>query len=735
VTLSGGVRGPGGSAHRRFVSIGFKLALLSVVVVGVATAVAFFYATERERRRVLEAKRSAAGMVADLLAQSLQAPLDFNDEEAAKTELQHLEQNKEVVYAAVWRVGSSGAPMVELRGGTSALPAPADLQTPRTLAFGDRVETLRTVQGRNQEPVGTAFVQFSLARENAELVVARRNIFLYCLGLALGTMGLLTLTARHQVVRPIQQLLDAARRIEKGERGDAVEARANDEIGRLAQAFKAMNAAIFDREQRLSAANASLRELFDHMRQGILVFGSDAKVEGTSSRAAAQIFARSALAGSDVRELLYGAAGPWDAERRAFEEWLALGFDVPAEAWAEVGALAPQRVGLSGGEGEGERELLLEFRPIAQAGRVAKILLLATDETEQRRLEREMERRGAQHERQIALMRRLVSGGGQQFVAFLEQGRRRLERAAALCGQSLEGLPPAALGEVFRIVHTLRAEALAFELRELASLLREIEEQLSQLREPQGPPSEWRVRQPDLERALGAARALVEQSEELFVQASPIGRAALDNVWVRRRDVARLVELCADRKDEIARNVARLAARPFGECVDGVLEQAAAWAAKEDKRVSVGVEGREELVPRALAEVLGGVLAHLVRNAIAHGIEPVAERASLGKAPMGSIELACRSDAESAVLSVADDGRGVSGSSLLESAARTRRPLRDLSDTSHSTRSQASELAGRGVGLSAIEADLARVGYALMVASRVGGGTRFDIVPRLEQTT
>ncbi len=733
MTLSGGSRGPGGPAHRRFVSIGIKLALLSVVVVGVAMAVAFFYATERERRRVIEAKRSAAGMVADLLAQSLQAPLDFNDEEAAKTELQHLEQNKEVVYAGVWRVGMSGAPMVELRAGSSALPAPADLQTPRTLAFGDRVETLRTVLGRNQEPVGTAFIQFSLARENAELVVARRNILLYCLGLAFGTMGLLSLAARHQVVRPIQQLLDAARRIEKGERGDAVEALANDEIGRLADAFKAMNAAIFDRERRLSAANASLRELFDHMRQGILVFGSDGKVEGTSSRAAGQIFGREALAGCDVRELLYPAAGPWDAERRAFEEWLALGFDAPAQSWAEVGALAPHRVGLSAGEGE--RELLLEFRPIAHEGRVAKILLLATDETDQRRLEREMERQGAQHERQIALMRRLVSGGGQQFVAFLEQARRRIERAAALCGQSLEGLSADALGEAFRIVHTLRAEALAFELRELAALLRDLEEHLSELREPKGPAIEWRVRQPDLVRALGAARALVEQSEELFVQASPIGRAALDNVWVRRSDVARLVELCADRRDEIGRNVARLAARPFGECVGGVLEQAAGWAAKEDKRVSLGVEGREALVPRALAEVLGGVLAHLVRNAIAHGIEPVAERTSLGKASVGSIELACRSDAESAVLSVADDGRGVSGNSLLESAVRTGQPLRDLQATSRSTRSQASELAGRGVGLSAVEADLARVGYALMVGARAGGGTRFEIVPRLEQTT
>ena len=34
----------------------------------------------------------------------------------------------------------------------------------------------------------------------------------------------------------------------------------------------------------------SLRELFDHMRQGIVVFGPDGKVEGTHSRAAGEIF-------------------------------------------------------------------------------------------------------------------------------------------------------------------------------------------------------------------------------------------------------------------------------------------------------------------------------------------------------------------------------------------------------------------------------------------------------------
>jgi chemotaxis protein histidine kinase CheA len=132
--------------------------------------------------------------------------------------------------------------------------------------------------------------------------------------------------------------------------------------------------------------------------------------------------------------------------------------------------------------------------------------------------------------------------------------------------------------------------------------------------------------------------------------------------------------------------------------------------------------------------VLGGVLAHLVRNAIAHGIEPVAERASLGKAAVGSIELACRSaGAESAVLSVADDGRGVAGNSLLERAQQTREPLRGLSASSRSSRRQATELAGRGVGLSAVEADLERVGYALRVEPRGGGGTCFEIRPRGEQ--
>jgi two-component system, chemotaxis family, sensor kinase CheA len=720
-----------GEVPGRFIPIGIKFAVVSMLVVGVATSVAFFQATHRERERLIDAKRTAASMVADLLAQSLEAPLDFGDEEALQTELNHLKQNREVAYAGVWRKGEA-RPWLEMRAPGPGFPLPSDIETSRTSAFADRVDTVRLVVGRASKPLGASVIQFSLARENADLAIGRRDILLYCLVLGLATMALLIGATRRQIVTPLATLLAAARSTERGERGVRVQVRANDEIGRLTGAFNAMNAAIFDREQRLATVNKSLRELFDHMRQGILVFGPDGTVEGTHSRAAGEIFGKQALEGQDARELLYGTAGHWDAERRAFEEWLPLGFEASVEHWAEVVELAPQTLTLNAGA-EDQRDLTLEFRPIAQRGKVAKIMLLATDESDRRRLEREMERQGARHKSQIAVMRRLVAGAGQQFVAFLERARRRFERARELVPAGLEPMDMAALGELFQIVHTLRAEAATFELGELAQLLRTLEEHLSELREQAGGAARVELlgAGAELASSLDHARALIDQSEELFVEASPAGRAVLDMMQVQKRDVTELLALTAGRDDAIETVALRLASRPFGECVASLLEQASAWAEKENKRVKLEVEGRDAPITPALADVLGGVLAHLVRNAIAHGIEPVPERMSLGKPAVGSIELSCHSVADrGSVLIVDDDGRGIAHNAFLMGAAEAQRPLENLRHVALSTAVVPTDLAGRGVGLSAVEADLARVGYDVSVATRAGGGTRFEIRPR-----
>jgi two-component system chemotaxis sensor kinase CheA len=374
----------------------------------------------------------------------------------------------------------------------------------------------------------------------------------------------------------------------------------------------------------------------------------------------------------------------------------------------------------------------LEFRPIVRDAAVSKIMLLATDETDRRKLLREMERQGALHKSQLAVMRRVASGGGQQFVAFLEHARRRFQRAREILREGDLASTPTSQGELFQSVHTLRAEAQSFELVELVELLRGLEERLSALRRAseRGATAGQTSEKVDLDPLISSAIELVAQSEALFVEASPSGRAALDQAMVSKRELARLLELCAGRSDLVAQALFRLASRPFGDCVASLVEQASHWAEKENKRVRVEVDGRETPVPPGLADVLGGVLTHLVRNAIAHGIEPVSERLSLGKSPVGSIDLVCRTEESgSTVLFVDDDGRGISENSLLLEAAENRRPLSNLAQSSHSTRQEVTDLAGHGVGMPAVEADLARAGYAVSVARRAQGGTRFEIRP------
>ena len=63
---------------------------------------------------------------------------------------------------------------------------------------------------------------------------------------------------------------------------------------------------------------------------------------------------------------------------------------------------------------------MLEFRPVSKRGKVSRVMLLATDVSEQRNLEKQVQSREEDHARQMAAMRRLLAGGPQVFVAFVD---------------------------------------------------------------------------------------------------------------------------------------------------------------------------------------------------------------------------------------------------------------------------------------------------------------------------
>ncbi|HLM75339.1 MAG TPA: Hpt domain-containing protein, partial [Polyangiaceae bacterium] len=523
---------------------------------------------------------------------------------------------------------------------------------PRHEVLSDRVEVVRNITSPNGGDLGGMVLHVSLARETDAFDERQRRLLILSLGLTLGLSALLIGFTRRILILPLAQLAEAARRLEWGTLAK-VEVVSSDEIGNLGSAFNAMADAIALREKWIAAARSSLQEVLDNMRQAIVVFGREGLVEGASSRQAVLIFQRGSLQGGSlqgrrIRDLLYPGSVAHDIELIAFDEWLRIAFDAGQLGWDEIADLAPREVRLI--QASGEPVILeLEFRPVLENERIARIMLLATDATDRRKLELAMHAQERQHALQMAAMRRLIASGAQLFVGFLHGAKERLDRCRAIVGAGPGSLPSGAIDEIFRLVHTIKGEAGAFDLGSLADAAAAIEERLAEL---SGLAKEGaRVSlfahdlRSELRERLDAAEGAVEDARQLFIAASPVGAAVLDQVTVSRSALLKLRELIRARAaagrmpvvpvDDLAPILAAVASRPFGESAAQLPEAAVAWASIVGKQVEVEIDGREVLVPEELAGELSGILTHLVRNAVAHGIELPEERIRLGKPPAG----------------------------------------------------------------------------------------------------
>ncbi|KYF87236.1 histidine kinase [Sorangium cellulosum] len=724
---------PPSAPHRRragvHLGIGIKLAAATVVVLTSVTILVANQVIQKTRDDLVSAKANAASMMADLLAGALTAPLDFGDRDAAQSDLDELRSNRALIGAVAW--GSDAEPVAKVGHPPEGLSV-FTARGAENQVLEREIRVARPVLRDDGRRLGTLVVVFSLEPENAAFAAARRNILEYAGLVAAMTAFLLLAFARWQIVRPLARLVDAARRVGKGERAVRVNVGTSDELGRLADVFNAMSAAILEREGKLEMATKSLRELFDNMREAIVAFGPDGRLGSEVSRQARQIFGERAEAGHHVAELLY-RGGPLCVESQALRQWVDVAFDAELDVFPEVAELAPRDVWFERAPGD-RRFLRLEFCPVVSGQKIARIMLLATDETELRRLEESVKTKDEEHARQIAAMRRLIAGGGQVFVRFIEISRERVAR----CSELLQGggpLSPADIDELLQLLHTMKGEARSFDLERLADEIMTLEDELAGVQararsedriSVDGYSVSWRSR-------LKRVADELTRAQETFVDASPVGRVILDQITVRRTDVARLAELIGARDGEAAEIVRRLGARPFGEVLASLVERVPRWAENEGKRARLEIDGREVPLPSDLARVLPGVIIHLVRNAIAHGIERPDARIRTGKPELGVIRAICIEDQPLPTIVVEDDGQGIDLDALATSAgvdpSDLRRARELLFTPGVSTKGDVSDMAGRGVGLAAVRADLLSVGWLIEVDASRRIGAAFVIRP------
>jgi two-component system chemotaxis sensor kinase CheA len=132
----------------------------------------------------------------------------------------------------------------------------------------------------------------------------------------------------------------------------------------------------------------------------------------------------------------------------------------------------------------------------------------------------------------------------------------------------------------------------------------------------------------------------------------------------------------------------------------------------------------------AALEALRLPLLHLLRNAVDHGIEAPAERRRRGKPETGTVTLRARREGERFVVEIEDDGRGVDFVTALDRARRLHLP-RDTAPEEliflpgFTTRPDAGEISGRGIGLDAARQIVRGLGGDLVLVRSTAAGTLF----------
>jgi two-component system sensor histidine kinase and response regulator WspE len=191
--------------------------------------------------------------------------------------------------------------------------------------------------------------------------------------------------------------------------------------------------------------------------------------------------------------------------------------------------------------------------------------------------------------------------------------------------------------------------------------------------------------------------------------------------------------------DNLYREVIASHMRPFGDGVKGFPRMVRDLAKQLGKQVNLEITGQSTQVDRDILDRLEAPITHMLRNAIAHGIETPAERIAAGKPEFGTIHLAATHRAGMLAIAIVDDGCGIDLEQLRRSVVAKNLATADvaiqLSEAElleflflpgFSTADRVTELAGRGFGLDIAKSMAQEVGGFLRAATKLGQGTTFQ---------
>jgi two-component system, chemotaxis family, sensor kinase CheA len=470
-------------------------------------------------------------------------------------------------------------------------------------------------------------------------------------------------------------------------------------------------------DEQLAKAKRETDNILATVDQGLFLIGKDGMIGQQQSQALARIINEENVAGRKLSDVM--ARTLKDNSRALLDDFIGILFNnrVKEKLIADINPLNQVEMNFERDDGRVERRYLnFNFKRVSdsESGEQDALLAVVTDVTMQTELSIELERSRAQREEDVEAIVSLLHVPPDRLQAFLVSCRQSLNavnQALSTGTTSGSGLHQL-LSEIGKPIHRIKGDAASLKLDTFERWAHSFEDDIAFLR--------------DKPKLIG---------NDLL----PL-TVKLKSVYEQLDNVRGLVDRLGQLRGSLDESSAPAAASSVQHVVSGIEAVALAVAERNGKRVSLTQTGDFAELPPHLRDDVESIVVQLIRNAVFHGIETPAERATQRKSAQGRIWVDISDIGTSYEVSVRDDGAGVDYERIREKAVAfgllTPEQARNAEQKvlfslmfrpDFTTADEATQDAGRGAGLGLVKDLIARQGGKVAFETQKAKGTHFRL--------
>lgn len=257
----------------------------------------------------------------------------------------------------------------------------------------------------------------------------------------------------------------------------------------------------------------------------------------------------------------------------------------------------------------------------------------------------------------------------------------------------------------------------------------------------------YKRRQSEIINALDSLRNYLDESQaaehiiELFSDIQRRSNEARSYLGERLSELDEYDRRVTGLSERLNHEVLQTRMRPFSDCTHGFERMVRDLSRSLDKNIELKIIGENTQVDREILSRIEAPLNHIIRNSIDHGIESKGERSKSGKSDTATIKLEASHNMGMLSITISDDGHGVDMNVLrkriIERKLSNAEMVKHLSDAElldflylpgFSTRSDVTEISGRGVGLDVVHSTIQEMRGQIRTTSSYGEGIRIQLL-------